>query len=446
MNRLRALGGRLSLPGWLLPQKVRARLTLAYAALFLAAGAILLAVTYGLLAASLPDRPGPAIPKAENAKIMAACKEQLSNVSPAKCQRAAQLGLQEQAASQKDQTLQRLLLFSLAGLGLMTVASGGLGWLMAGRVLRPVRSITETARRASRQQLGERIGLSGPRDELRELADTFDQMLENLDGAFASQRRFVADASHELRTPLTVMRTAIEVTLAKPNRTPQQLEAMAAKVARSAAQAEALIEALLTLAVSEQEPATREVVDLATAAEDALDAAASRIRAAGLTVHADLETAETTGSRLLLDRLVGNLVDNAVRHNLTGGWIRARTWASDGTACFDIASSGAPVPAQILPALFQPFRRVAERTSHSDGAGLGLAIVASITQAHHGSVQAREITPGGLGISVTLPAAQATDAETALPASQGKGPPPVSRFLEKRGMRPGSGPAAGLPG
>ena len=137
---------------------MRARLTLAYAALFLAAGAVLLAVTYGLLAASLPGRPGPAIPKAENAKIMAACKEQLSNVSPAKCQRAARLGLQEQAASQKDQTLQRLLLFSLAGLGLMTVASGGLGWLMAGRVLRPVRSITETARRASRQQLGERIG------------------------------------------------------------------------------------------------------------------------------------------------------------------------------------------------------------------------------------------------------------------------------------------------
>ena len=155
----------------------------------------------------------------------------------------------------------------------MAVLSALLGWIMAGRVLRPVHAITAAARRASEENLGERIALAGPEDELKELADTFDAMLGRLDAAFASQRRFVANASHELRTPLTVMRTAIDVTLAKPERTPAQLEAMAAEVRQATGQAERLVEALLTLARSDRGTGPRSVLDLAVLAEDALDAA-----------------------------------------------------------------------------------------------------------------------------------------------------------------------------
>jgi signal transduction histidine kinase len=412
MNRT---GARRSAAGrWgrrLLPQKVRARLALSYAALFLAAGAALLAVTYGLLAASLPSHgPGPKVDLAA-AKVTEACKVAPATVSPAKCKHAYQTIATAAGVSQRSQTLDRLLVYSLAGLGVMTAAAGGLGWLMAGRALRPVSQITAAARRASEQHLGERLALQGPRDELKELADTFDQMLERLDAAFATQRRFVADASHELRTPLTVMRTAIEVTMAKPARTPEQLEAMAAKVARSAGQAEALFEALLTLAVSDQPLANTERVDLATAAEDAVEAAAPRIRRLGLRIDTVLEPAPTTGNRLLLERMVGNLVDNAVRHNNHDGWVRIHSGASDGRALFTIANSGPVVPDALLPTLFEPFRRVEERTGEHDGAGLGLAIVRSIGTAHGADVDARAIPAGGLMITVTLPGANGRPAD-----------------------------------
>ena len=393
----------------LLPQKVRPRLALSYAALFLAAGGVLLAVTYTLVA-SQPSAPVPK-PIAQNLREKArlqfatcTAKAKIGAVPQSMCTKEFLEGQPAAwAASQRDATLQRLLVFSLVGLGLMTVASGGLGWLMAGRVLRPVRSITAAAQRASQQHLGERLALQGPQDELKELADTFDQMLERLDAAFAIQRRFVADASHELRTPLTVMRTAIEVTMAKSARTPEQLEAMAAKVARSAGQAEALFEALLTLATSEQPLANIEQVDLATAAEDAIEAAAPGIRRLDLQVDTVLETAPTTGNRRLLERMIGNLVDNAVRHNNPGGWIHIDAGISGGRALVTIANSGPVVPAALLPSLFEPFRRVEERTGVHDGAGLGLAIVRSIGTAHAADVDARSIPAGGLVVTVTLP-------------------------------------------
>jgi len=205
------------------------------------------------------------------------------------------------------------------------MASAGLGWVMAGRALRPVHNITEAARRASQEHLGERLHLAGPEDELKELADTFDAMLDRLDQSFAAQRMFVANASHELRTPLTTMRTAIDVTLAKPSRTPEQLEAMAEKVRRSIDRAEGTIDALLTLAASNQDVGSAEPLDLATAAEDALDALQGTVHAQNLRVEADLDEAEVAGNRVLLERMVGNLVENAVHHNITGGWVRVRT-------------------------------------------------------------------------------------------------------------------------
>jgi signal transduction histidine kinase len=387
-----------------LPQTFRARLAVLFAVLFLAAGAALLGITYGLVA-SLPVKA--LRPTHAQAKLSYACKIGKAGLTAAQCSRAfSAAGAEEAAQHQRDQTLAHLLGYSLAALGAMTVVSGGLGWVLAGRVLRPVRSITAAARRASEQHLGERLALAGPKDELRELADTFDEMLERLDAAFATQRRFVADASHELRTPLTVMRTAIEVTMAKPARTPEQLEAMAAKVARSAAQAEALIEALLMLAASEQAPASPELVDLAAAAEDALEDAAARARDLGLHVDTDLAAAPACGSRLLLERLAGNLVDNAVRHNIRGGWVSIRTGTGAERARLEIANSGPVIPEELVPALFEPFRRVEERTSVRDGAGLGLAIVRSIGTAHAASVEAHSLPAGGLRVVVALPLAE----------------------------------------
>ena len=403
------------------PQTFRVRLALLFAALFLAAGAALLGITYALVA-SIPVKVPP-VTNAQ-AKLAFHCKlgkgshpKETEPLLSSQCAHAlSAVGAEQAAVEQRNQTLEHLLAYSLAALGVMTVVSGGVGWLLAGRVLRPVSSITAAARRASEQHLGERLALTGPHDELRELADTFDQMLERLDAAFASQRRFVADASHELRTPLTVMRTAIEVTLAKPARTPEQLEVMAAKVARSAAQAEAMIEALLTLAASEQAPDSPELVDLATAAEDAAESAAARARELDLRVDTDLAAAPACGNRLLLERMVGNLVDNAVRHNIRGGWILIRTGTGDQQARFDIANSGPVIPEDLVPALFEPFRRVEERTSVRDGTGLGLAIVRSIGAAHGAVVEAHSLPAGGLRILVTLPEATGDGAGPAAPA------------------------------
>jgi signal transduction histidine kinase len=420
------------------PQKVRTRLTVIYAALFLAGGSLLLGLTYGLVAASLPDKvaatsqPSRASVSGKGPmtydEFLKLCKKPLPLASlPDKSgtrprarkppgplldkikrqcgQEAAYLaGSQAAAAGQRHRALHNLLLFSALGLAIMTIISAWAGWIVAGRVLRPVRMITGTARRASEENLGERIALAGARDELKELADTFDDMLERLDRAFAAQRRFVADASHELRTPLTVIRTAIDVTLAKPARTQEQLESMAVRVRRAVERAEGMIDALLTLAISEHGRVNRnEPFNLATAAEDAIDAAAAQIQRLDLRLHADLEPAETAGDPQLLDRMVSNLVDNAVRHNTAGGEVCVTAGMRDGTAFLRISNSGPQVPPDVVPSLFEPFRRLAGRIG-GDGAGLGLAIARSVAAVHGTTVQARSRPAGGLDVEVTLAA------------------------------------------
>jgi signal transduction histidine kinase len=384
------------------PQKVRTRLALLYAALFLVSGSALLGLTYGLVAANLPAQStaaqqGSRLDSNALAKLRAACRQPYPDPGTVlACKRAFSAG----AASVRDSTLDSLLLYSLLGLGVMTVASGGLGWYVSGRVLRPVRAITETARRASDQHLGERLALTGAQDELKELADTFDDMLERLDQAFAAQRRFVANASHELRTPLTVMRTAIDVALAKPNRTTQQLEEMAARIRRSIDRAENMIEALLVLAISDQGVTSSELLDLSAVAEDALELAAPGIARLGLNVAADLAPAEATGDQQLVERMVWNLVDNAVRHNEPGGWIRISTSRCPGGAILRIANGGAVVPPDAVPTLSEPFRRISKQPD--GGAGLGLSIAQSVAIAHGAQLDVRNQPEGGLSISLTL--------------------------------------------
>jgi signal transduction histidine kinase len=401
------------------PQKVRTRLTIIYAALFFVAGSALLTLTYGLVASNLPTRPPASltISSQELNLLQQTCKstgaELKGNHLPSNLPKPASGCKQAEGAyyagtaagmqAQRQNTLAKLLSFWLLGLGVMTAASGGLGWFMSGRVLRPVRVITETARRASEQHLGERLALPGARDELKELADTFDDMLERLDTAFATQRRFVANASHELRTPLTVMRTAIDVTLAKPSPTARQLTDMAVRVRRSIDQAESMAEALLTLAVSDQGKLSTEFTDLATWAEDAIDAAAPEIERMDLRVDAKLDPAETAGDPQLLERMVWNLVDNAVRHNEPGGWIRLRTGSGDAAAYLEIANSGPLIPDDAVPSLFEPFRRMEARTGVRAGVGLGLSIARSVITAHRATVTARSQPDGGLDISVVIP-------------------------------------------
>jgi signal transduction histidine kinase len=404
------------------PQKVRTRLTLIYAALFFVAGSALLGLTYGLVASSLPTQPpaGDTVSNQELSTLIHECKpasyvvkgKHVTAIPPASlpaCKQAKAAYYAGTAAglqAQRDRALSDLLSFSLVGLAVMTAASGGLGWVMSGRVLRPVRVITQTARRASEQHLGERLALTGTRDELKELADTFDGMLERLDAAFTTQRRFVANASHELRTPLTVMRTAIDVTLAKPSPTARQLTDMAGRVRRSIDRAENMVEALLTLAVSEQGKLSTEFTDLATWAEDAVDAAAPEIERLDLHVEVKLDPAEMTGDPQLLGRMIQNLVDNAVRHNEPGGWITLRTGASAAAVYLEIANSGPFIPDDAVPSLFEPFRRMQARAGVRDGAGLGLSIARSVVTAHRATVTARSRPAGGLDISVVIPRGQ----------------------------------------
>lgn len=385
---------------------IRLRLAVIYAVLFLVAGAALLALTYGLLAHGL-SAGGNALPKDQNAlnKLLGYCnalnKTGQQALFAQECSHAYSAGVGAGQAEKVSQALSQLLDYSLLGLGVLTVVSGGLGWLVAGRALRPVAAITDAATRASERHLGERLALRGPKDEITRLADAFDDMLDRLDQAFAGQRRFVANASHELRTPLALMRATVDVTLAKPHRTPQHLEAMAGEISHAVDRAEALIEALLTLARSDHEITTWETVDLATCVEDALDTVGPALRSVGLRVEDTLASAPTCGDRVLLDRMTTNLVDNAVKHNHEGGVISIRTGIDDDHAFLEIVNSGAPVTDTVVPTLFEPFRRGEERTGA--GTGLGLSIVASVAAVHHGTVHAEPGPTGGLLVRVDLP-------------------------------------------
>ena len=308
----------------------------------------------------------------------------------------------------RDASKQRgFLEFTLAGLGLGTLLAGGLGWAVSRRVLRPLAAVTTAAQIASQENLDQRLALAGPPDELKELADTFDAMLARLDAAFASQRRFIANASHELRTPLTEMRTLIDVTTARPAASAAHLEPVLAAIGAAVDKSEELIEALLTLARSDRGPGSAELVDLPTAVEDAIDLIGPAAAARQIQIGTALQDAQVTGDRVLLERLVSNLIENAVRHNVTGGWVLASTRTRSGIAEITVSNGGEhipPPPPDQVPELFEPFRRLSGRTGNQPGSGLGLSIVASVARAHSGHAEAYARPDGGLDVQITLPA------------------------------------------
>jgi signal transduction histidine kinase len=388
-------------------RSVRARIALACAGLFLVTGGAFVAATYTLVDHSLSSAapttqsktPPPGLADCKAAQLNGTLTGALADQCQKLFAAAAQLG----AVNQRAYDLRQLLLWSLVGLGVGTVVAGTLGWAIGRRILLPLHKITGAARRASQEQLDERIRLDGPHDELKELADTFDDMLDRLDLAFASQRRFVANASHELRTPLTSMRTLIDVAMAKPTRTVEQLETLVGRIREALDQSEAMIDGLLTLARSDRGLVTHELLDLEAAAQDAIDLTTTAARAANITIDADLAAAPTLGDRVLVERLVTNLVDNAVRYNISGGSIQIDTRIDHGQPYLSVTNTGPLIPTSKVGSLFEPFTRLDQRISNGQGVGLGLSIVASVVNAHSGDLEAHAVPTGGLKITVRFP-------------------------------------------
>jgi signal transduction histidine kinase len=375
---------------------IRVRLTLLYAGAFFLAGAILVALMYLYLGLSLDHQLSG----------RASSTEQLRSheVPPGLVDQ-----LQTQFEQGRDDTLRAMLIASLVALGVIGVAAGGFGWLLAGRALRPLQDITATARRVADRSLHERIALDGPDDEIKDLADTFDAMLERLDRAFDSQRRFVANASHELRTPLTINRTLIEVALDNPQAS-ESLRQLGSTLLAVNQRHERLIDGLLTLASSEQRITDPIPVDLADIVRRIATESQAAAQQAGVEIRTALASAPVAGDPALLERLVQNLIDNAIRYNLAEhGWVAVTSGLDDGTAQLTVENPGPIVPTYEIPSLFEPFRRLAttERrvaVSGNHGAGLGLSIVRSVAYAHGGDVHAVPRRDGGLTIHVRIPA------------------------------------------
>ncbi|MFC4531912.1 sensor histidine kinase, partial [Sphaerisporangium dianthi] len=384
LARLRRLTDRMS---------IRVRLTLTYGALFFAAGALLLFVIYSFVGKAIWDS-WPAFPFS------------LDDLDP-----SVAASIQDRWANFRADTIvaarHHLLVRSLLALGGVGILALVVGYFVADRALRPIQKMTATARRLSETSLAhERIDLqSGPDDEIKELADTFDAMLTRLNRAFDAQRRFVDNASHELRTPLAINRTVLEVALGD-SRASEDLKVLGRTLLGTNARNEHLIEGLLLLARSERELATRKPVDLRDVGQTVVEQHASFAGETGVSVHSDLRPAPTMGDPVLLERLVANLVENAIKHNVPeNGEVWLRTGMVDGTPVVQVANTGPHVPAYEVDDLFEPFRRLhSDRVESARGAGLGLSIVRAVVRAHQGTVKAIPREGGGLVMTVRLPA------------------------------------------
>ncbi|NGN94501.1 HAMP domain-containing histidine kinase [Nocardioides sp. KC13] len=404
---MRILPNRLSL---------RARLTLTYSGLFVLAGGLLLAVTYGLFVNQLgsgssvivkgtrltsPDDGDPLQRLLDSSYVETQNGDVLTGPQAREWMLAQREALQSAAA-------ESLLIQGAIALAVVLVVAGVLGWFISGRVLAPLHTVTATAHRisaapAADMGLRERIELEGPDDEVKELADAFDAMVGRLDRSFAGQRRFVANASHELRTPLTVGRAMVELAMHRPGAS-EDLRTLGRDLLALNARHEALISGLLDLAGAENEPIDRQPVDLADIVEHVADLSAAEADVAGVEIRRVVIETPTSGDAILLERLVANLVENGIRHNVHGGWVEARCLAADGHAEIVVTNTGPEVATYQVAELFQPFRRLDhDRIAVDRGVGLGLSIVEAIARAHEGSVTAQPRDGGGLVVSVRLP-------------------------------------------
>ena len=375
---------------------VRFRLTLLFGGLFLAAGAALLGITYGLVS------------NATNGIIVArstvgAGAAASLPLDPGQLQAGQYVG-QTRAAENNA-----LLLYSGIALAIMAVLSVGLGWFVAGHALRPLRRITAAARRISATNLHERLALDGPDDDLRELADVIDGLFGRLDASFDAQRQFVANASHELRTPLARSRTLLEVALRDPGASADSLRAACRRVLAAREEQERLIEALLALARGQRGIARREPLDLAAITRDLLAARGAEVTARGLRMAVTLAPALMAGDLALSERAVANLIDNALRHNVGDGTVWVTAGMADGRAALTVANTGPVIAPGEADRLLIPFHRGGpagspHRAAHSDGLGLGLPIVRAIAIAHGASFTIIPRADGGLTAKLVFPA------------------------------------------
>ena len=424
VRRLRRPASRVRHP----QTTVRWRLTLLYGGLFLASGAALLAITYTLVdnAAVFPQAPRwafidrsagpvtaifgrtierPARPSTFHARAQASAgaKKVPPPIQRLLRTRDGQQALGEVVGTQRVADLHQLVIESAIALAIMALISTALGWVVAGRVLRPLRMMTTTTQEISEANLNRRLAMEGPPDELRQLADTIDGLLGRLEGAFDAQRRFVANASHELRTPLTAVRALLEMVLSDPRATIATFRATCEQVLEESGHQEELIEALLALAQSQRGIDRAENVDLASIAGEVLDAREGAAAARGLTLESVLTPVTIAGDARLIERLTSNLVDNAIRHNVSAGRIEVSV-ASAERPTLMVTNSGPIVPGDDVNRLLQPFQRLAPDRI-GEGLGLGLSIVAAIAGAHDAELTVRARPEGGLEVEVTFPAA-----------------------------------------
>jgi signal transduction histidine kinase len=401
------------------PWTIRTRLSLLYAGAFLVAGVGLMVAIYLYLGVVL-DRQFSIRLVSDNAP---AAEGQLGapGVLPPRelMDQAERVSVLVRQA--RLNTLDTMLMVSFVLVGILTVIAGVIGWIVAGQALRPLRDITATARRVADKSLHERIALTGPKDEIKDLADTLDAMLERLDRSFDSQRRFVANASHELRTPLTITRTLIEVALldADPSDKVRQLGTTLLAVNQ---RHEKLTDGLLTLASSEQRVADFHPTDLGEIAAHVVSELRTVADKAGVVIEAEFRPGAVPGDAFLLERLIQNLIENGIQYNLPEkGWLRVQTRTSNEGVDLVVENTGPIVPAYEIPSLFEPFRRLAaterlagpSRAPIVRGAGLGLSIVRSVAHTHGGEVHATPREGGGLVVEVRFPAAPEDEPLTA---------------------------------
>jgi signal transduction histidine kinase len=385
-----------------LPRRTaRLRLTLLYSGVFLLCAMALLGLTYLLVASKAPHPEAGGRARSPMSGPEFAGNPALQSL-PNRVVAATQASKQAAAIQQSAADLRQLQVQSGIALGIASVVAFTLGWLAAGRILRPLSTITATARRISATSLSERLNLPGPDDELKELGDTLDGLFARLEASFEAQRHFVANASHELRTPLTADRALLQVALDESDATAGMWRDAGEELLASNTEQGHLIEALLTLATSEAGLHHREPVDLCTVIRAVLLTPRPETRRLGLRLEAATTPAVLDGDPVLTERLVANLVDNAVRHNTPGGWVQVATRTVAGRAAVSVVNTGPVIPPDQVDALFQPFHRLRSRRA-SHGHGLGLSIVHAIATAHGATVTAQALPRGGLAIEVVFP-------------------------------------------